>query len=206
MQWNGVRTRRRAGVAPRVRGRVGNVRGLEARQGAMRILGGDTYPAIHVLSPPTSYRKRAGAGLHERPMRELAKAGPAKRPGAFPQRFARGDGSPDHASDEAGMVGCGALRRERCSGKMRMAPCGLPSACRSRRPQGSPVRRAGHSVAQGEPTTASRHAWRATKYFNRSRRLAGDPVTRTPSLLCGATIAGGLALASGPACAAARCA
>src|SRR5215218_156121 len=79
---------------------------------------GDTYPAILVPSPaPTSCRKRTGAGLHEHPMRDLAKPGPARRPGAFPKRFARGDGSRDRASDEAAMVGCGALRRERCSRK-----------------------------------------------------------------------------------------
>src|SRR5829696_6528630 len=91
---------------------------MKARQGAMRIFWGDPYPAILVPSPaPTSCRKRTGAGLHEHPMRDPAKPGPARRPGAFPKRFARGDGSRDRASDEAGMVGCGPLRRERCSRK-----------------------------------------------------------------------------------------
>ena len=72
-------------------GRVGNGRGREARQGAMRIFPGDTYPAILVPSlAPTSCRKRTGAGLHEHPMRDLAKPGSARRPGAFPQKFARG--------------------------------------------------------------------------------------------------------------------
>ena len=75
-----------------MRGRVGNGRGMEARQGAMRIFLGDTYHAILVPSPaPTSCRKRTGAGLHEHPMRDLAKPGPVRRPGVFPLRVrARG--------------------------------------------------------------------------------------------------------------------
>jgi hypothetical protein len=141
MQWNGVRARRRAGVAPRVCGSIGNGRGMEARQGAIRIFG-------EIPIPPSSSPARrrppatsAGAGLHEHPMRDLAKPGSARRPGACPQRFARGDGSRDRASDEAGMVGCGALRRERCSRKKcGWSHAGLQSVYRSRRPQGSPVR------------------------------------------------------------------
>ena len=79
---------------------------------------GDTYPAILVPSlAPTSCRKRTGAGLHEHPMRDLAKPGPARRPGAFPQKVRARGRFADRASGEAGMVGCGALRRERCSRK-----------------------------------------------------------------------------------------
>jgi hypothetical protein len=76
------------------------------------------YLSRHPRPEPSSdaYRKRTGAGLHERPMRDLAKLGPARRPG-FLQRLVRGDGSRDRASDVAGMVGCGALGRERCSRK-----------------------------------------------------------------------------------------
>jgi hypothetical protein len=63
MQWNGVRARRQAGVAPRVCGRVGNGRGMEARQGAIRVFWGDTYPAILVPTPgadvlPQAHRSR----------------------------------------------------------------------------------------------------------------------------------------------------
>src|SRR5215213_5845907 len=141
---------------------------------------GDTYPAILVPSPaPTSCRKRTGAGLHEHPMRDLAKPGPARRPGAFPKRFARGDGSRDRASDGAGMVGCGALRRERCSRKNADGP--LPGLLRLPFPTSPgklgapcPCRRAGHGVAHGEPATASRHAWRATK--SAMNLLFTDPV------------------------------
>jgi hypothetical protein len=47
---------------------------------------GDTYPAILVPAPAsTACRKRTGAGPHEAPMRDLAKPGPARRPGAFAQ-------------------------------------------------------------------------------------------------------------------------
>ena len=85
MQWKGVRASLRAGVAPRVCGRVGNGRGREARQGAIRVFWGDTYPAIHVPSlAPTSCRKRTGAGLHEHPMRDLAKPGAREKTGGVP--------------------------------------------------------------------------------------------------------------------------
>ena len=81
MQWNGVRGRPQPGVAPRVRGRVGNGRGMEARQGAIRVFGEDTYPAIVVPTPaPTACRKRTGAGSHEAPMRDLVKPGPRESP------------------------------------------------------------------------------------------------------------------------------
>ena len=110
----------------------------------------DTYPAILVPSlAATSCRKHTGAGLHEHPMRDLAKLEPREKAGAFPQEFSRGDGSRDRASGEAGMVGCGAPRRERCSRKKRgWPPAGLPSVCRSRHPQGSPVRPAPADVQE----------------------------------------------------------
>ena len=123
MQWNGVSGRRQARVAPRVCGRVGNGGGMEARQGAIRVFWGDTYPAILILA----LRRQPAASalepdLHETPMRDLAKPGPARRPGrsrrvsrekagAFSQGLARGDGSRDRASGEAGMVGRGTLRK-----------------------------------------------------------------------------------------------
>ena len=75
-----------AGLAPRVRGRIGNGSGRELRQGAIRVVWGDACPAIHVPNPaPTSCRNRTGAGLHEHPMRDRAKRGPTRRPGLFPQ-------------------------------------------------------------------------------------------------------------------------
>ena len=77
VEW--CQARRQAGVAPHVCGRVGNGRGMEARQGAVRVFWGDTYPAILVPTPaPTACRKRTGAGPHKAPMRDLAKPGPAK--------------------------------------------------------------------------------------------------------------------------------
>jgi hypothetical protein len=43
-----------------------------------------TYPAILVPTPaPTACRKRTGSGPHEAPMRDLAKPGPARRPGTL---------------------------------------------------------------------------------------------------------------------------
>jgi hypothetical protein len=50
---------------------------------------------------PTACRKRTRAGPHEAPMRDLAKPGPARRPGAFARGLARGDSSRDRASGEA---------------------------------------------------------------------------------------------------------
>src|SRR5829696_4609301 len=72
MQWNGVRARRWAGVARRVRGRVGNGRGMEARQGAMRIFGeipippsssqpgADLLPQANRSRPPRTPDARSG--------------------------------------------------------------------------------------------------------------------------------------------------
>src|SRR5215217_6185009 len=51
MQWNGVRARRWAGVAPRVRGRVGNGREMEARQGGHENFFG-RYLSRHPRSQP----------------------------------------------------------------------------------------------------------------------------------------------------------
>src|SRR5215217_7801688 len=72
MQWNGVRARQWAGVAQRVRGRVGNGRGMEARQGAMRIFGrylsrhprpqpgADLLPQANRSRPPRTPDARSG--------------------------------------------------------------------------------------------------------------------------------------------------
>ena len=81
-----------------------------------------------------------------------------ERAGAFPPGLARGDGSRDRASGEAGMVGRGALRRERCIRKCGWPPAAPPSVRRSRHPQRSFVCPAtadvrGHRLARGELTT-----------------------------------------------------
>ena len=113
VEW--CQARRQAGVAPHVCVRVGNGRGMEARQGAIRVCW--EIPIPPSSSPPRRRRpcrKRTGAGPHEAPMRDLAKPGPAKGQERFVRGLARGDGSGDCASGEAGMVGRGALRRERC--------------------------------------------------------------------------------------------
>jgi len=158
MQWKGVRVRRRVGVAPRVCGRVGNGRGSEARQGAIRIFRETPIPPSSSPARPTSCRKRTGAGLHEHLMRDLVKPGPARKPGDVLQRYTREDDSRDRASGEAGMVGCGVLRRERCSRKKRgWPPAALPSACRSRRPQESPVRPASADVQDTVSRMVNRH-------------------------------------------------
>src|SRR5829696_108715 len=169
MQWNGVRARRWVGVAQRVRGRVGNGRGMEARQGAMRIFSGDTDPAILVPCPaPTSCRKLTGAGLHEHPMRDPAKPGPARRPGRSRRGSREGTVrgiahrmKPEWwaAGPAAGKVFQKKMRMALCRASIRLpfptSPGKLGVPC--------PCRRARHGVAHGEPATASRHAWRATK-------------------------------------------
>ena len=121
---NGVRARRQAGVAPRVCGRVGNGRGMEARQGAIRVFCGDTYPAIRVPAPaPTSCRKRTRPNPHEHLMRDLANS-----------RIARGPARSRRVSREGTVRGIAhRVKPEwwvagRCGGrgvfeKMRMAPC-----------------------------------------------------------------------------------
>jgi hypothetical protein len=159
---------------------------------------GDTYPAIFVPSPtPTSCRKRTGAGLHEHPMRDLAKPGPARRPGAFPRRLARGYGSRDRASDEAGMVGCGALRRERgCQKKRGWPPAELRSACRSRRPQKSPARPATADVRD----TVSRMV-RATASRDACIEIRNEPeraVLSAPQRLCVRRVVANPAGSNGP--------
>jgi hypothetical protein len=54
---------------------------MEARQGAIRVFLGDTYPAILIPTPaPTACRKRTGAGPHEAPMRDLVKHEPRESP------------------------------------------------------------------------------------------------------------------------------
>jgi hypothetical protein len=68
-------------------------------------------------SPPRRRRPAASApepGPTKPRCAILRSMGPARRPGAVAQGLARGDGSRDRASGEAGMVGRGALRRERC--------------------------------------------------------------------------------------------
>ena len=141
MQWNGVRVRRRAGVAPRVRGHVGNGRGREARQGAMRIF-------WEIPIPPSSSpaRRRPLAPSAPEPASTNTRCAiwrsldPQEGRGRSRRSSREGDGSRDRASGEAGMVGCGALRRERCSRKKcGWLPAVRPSACSSRRLQGSPV-------------------------------------------------------------------
>ena len=109
---------------------------------------GDTYPAILVPSPaPTSCRKRTRAGLHEHPIRDLAKPGPPRKLGAFPRRGARGGrGIAHRVKPEWWAAGC-------CGGKgvpekTRMAPCRasicLPFPTSSGKPGAPrPCRRAG---------------------------------------------------------------
>src|SRR5829696_3630210 len=70
MQWNGVRAQQWVGVAQRVRGRVGNGRGMEARQGAMRIFweipippsqpGAALLPQANRSRPPRTPDARSG--------------------------------------------------------------------------------------------------------------------------------------------------
>ena len=122
-------------------GCVGNGRGMDARQGAIRVFG-------EIPIPPSSspaQRRRPAASAPEPASTStrcaiLRSLGPREGRGRSPGT-ARGDGSRDRASGEAGMVGCGALRRERGFQKKRgWPPAALPSVRRSRGPQGSPVR------------------------------------------------------------------
>ena len=157
MQWKGVRARRRAGVAPRVCGCVGNGRGTDARQGAIRIFWETPIPPSS--SPARRGRPAASApeaGLHEHPMRDLAKPGPARKPGGSRRgsREGRVHGIAHRVKPEWWAAGC-------CGGKgvpekMRMAPCRasirLPFPTSPRKPGAPlPCRRAGHGVARGEP-------------------------------------------------------
>ena len=114
MQWNGVRERRQAGVAPRVCGRVGNGRGMEARQGAIRVFGGIPIPPFSPWLCADGPAASAPEPGPTKPDARSCEAWARERPGAFAQGLARGDGLRDRASGEAGMVSRGALRRERC--------------------------------------------------------------------------------------------
>ena len=130
---------------------------------------GNTYPAILVPSPaPTSCRKHTGAGLHEHPMRDLAKPGPARRPGRSRRVSREGmvRGIAHRVKPEWRVAGrCGG---KGVSEKMRMAPCRAsirlpfpPSPGKSGATRDG--RRARHGVAHRDPGIASRHTSRATK-------------------------------------------
>jgi hypothetical protein len=162
MQWNGVRPRRRAGVAPRVCGRVGNGRGREARQGAMRIF-------LEIPIPPSSS-----------PARRRPPAASAREPASTNTRCAiwrslgprEGRGRSRRGSREGTVRGIAHRMKPewwaagRCGGKgvpekMRMAPCRASICLPFPTSPGKlgapcPCRRAGHGVAHGEPATTSR--------------------------------------------------
>ena len=152
-----------------MRGRVGNGREMEVRQGAMRIF-------WEIPIPPFSSPAR-----HRRP------AASAPEPASTNTRCAiwrslgprEGRGRSRRGSREGTVRGIAHRMKPewwaagRCGGKgvpekMRMAPCRasicLPFPTSSGKP-GVPRHggRAGHGVAHGEPATASRQAWRATK-------------------------------------------
>jgi hypothetical protein len=159
----------------------------------------DTYPAILVPSPaPTSCRKRTGAGLREHPMRDPAKLGPREGRGRSRRgsregrvrgiaRRMRPDGGPRGAA-------AGKVFQKKCG----WPPAGLPSACRSRHPQESPVRPAPADTQNTvsrmvNPAAGSRHAWRATKSaMNRfSFRGPGDRARSRGSARLGTAVGRG---------------
>jgi hypothetical protein len=90
----------------------------EARQGAIRIF-------WEIPIPPSSSpaRRRLPAASAPEPAFTNTRCaswrslGPRETLGVFRRMCARGESSRDRASGEAGMVGCGVLRRERCSKK-----------------------------------------------------------------------------------------
>jgi len=169
MQWNGVRARRWAGVAQRVRGRVGNGRGMEARQGAMRIF-------WEIPIPPSSFpaRRRPPAASEPEPASTNTRCAIQRSLGPR-----EGRGRSRRGSREGTVRGIAHRMKPewsaagRCGGKgvpekMRMALCRASIRLPFPTSPGKlgapcPCRRAGHGVAHGEPATASRHAWRATK-------------------------------------------
>jgi hypothetical protein len=138
---NGVRARPRVGVAPHVRGRVGNGRGMEARQGAMRIFfwrylfrhprpqpDTDVLPQAHRSRPPRTPDARSGeAWAARRPgrFRRGSREGTVRR---IAHRAKPNGGLPDAAA--------GTVFQKKCG----WPPAALPSARCCRRPQGSPVR------------------------------------------------------------------
>ena len=106
--------------------------------------------------------------LHEHLMRDLAKSRRARRPARSRRGPAR-DGSRDRASGEAGMMGCGVLRKAMgFQKKIHMAPCRaslrLPFPTSPGKP-GAPRhgRRVRNGVARGELATVSGDARRAAR-------------------------------------------
>ena len=79
---------------------------------------------ILVISRPRCLSKAHRTQPPRTPDARSCKVSERERAGAFPPRSCEGGGSRDRASGEAGMVGCGALRKTMgFPEKMRMAPC-----------------------------------------------------------------------------------
>jgi hypothetical protein len=118
------------GCSTRVWTRRQRQRDGSAAGGHPRFLG-DTYPAILVPHPGADNLPQAHQSRTPRsPDARSCEAWAREKPGAFAGCLARGVGSRDRASGEAGMVGRGALRRERCIRKNADGPLPLvhPSA------------------------------------------------------------------------------
>jgi hypothetical protein len=129
------------GVARHVRGRVGNGRGMEARQGAMRIF-------WEIPIPPSSSRarRRPRAASAPEPASTNTRCaiwrslGPRESRGRSRRgaREGRARGIAHRMKPEWWAAGrCGGKGVQKKRGWL---PAGRPSACRSRRPQGSSVR------------------------------------------------------------------